>query len=398
MKKLKFMIIIFILLFLYMYISNITLIPKDIILINNESLNIRLMPFIQKIETIKTSQNNMNNKNIELKLFGKIPLKEINLNEVKDIEVVPIGKVIGLKLYTNGVLIVGFSEIENKNNTLVKTYKEDEIKEGDTIIKVNNQYIENIEDLKKIVKASKGNNLNLTLLREGSIYNSNILPVKNREDEYKLGLWVKDAATGVGTISFYEPESQEFAALGHGITDSDTDNLINIDSGELVTSKIISIKKGETGMPGEIKGTIMNQTSIGNVEKNTKFGIYGRLKNLSLLNIDINKKYKVASREEIKEGEATMLCSLDNKEVEEYKIKIEKIYTNNNIDNKSMLIKVTDERLLDLTGGIVRGLSGSPIIQNNKFIGTVTNVLVSDPSVGYAIFGDLMIKQMNSVD
>lgn len=397
MKKIKFMITIFILMLFYMYVANITLLPENIVLLNEEKLEIKLMPFIEKTETVKTSNENTNKKNIELKLFGKIHLKDMNVDILEDIEVIPIGKVIGLKLYTNGVLIVGLSEIQGENNNISKPYNEEEIKEGDTIIKINNEYVESIEHLKKIVNSSNGDSLNLTLVRDGIIFTSNIIPVKDKENEYKLGLWVKDAATGVGTISFYEPNSKSFAALGHGITDNDTDSLIDIDSGELVTSRILSITKGEKGIPGEVKGTIVNQPTIGNVEKNTIFGIYGTLNNISYLNIDLNKKYKVATRNEIKEGNAKLICSLENnKAQEEYDIIIENIYLNNNSDNKSMLIRVTDEKLIEKTGGIIRGLSGAPIIQNNKFIGVVTNVLVSDPTVGYAIFGDLMIKNLNN--
>ncbi|MCI8277724.1 MAG: PDZ domain-containing protein [Clostridia bacterium] len=255
MKNLKFMISIFVLTFFYMYVANITQIPKDIVLLDKEKLDIKLLPYIEKIETVKTSNENANNKNIELKLFGKVHLKDINVNVLENIEVIPIGKVIGLKLYTNGVLIVGLSEIENS-----KPYNEEEIKEGDTIIKIDDKYIETIEDLKEAVNNSKGNNLNLTLNRNGSIFTSNIKPVKNKEDEYKLGLWVKDAATGVGTISFYEPNSKSFAALGHGITDNDTDSLIDIESGELVTSKVISIKKGEKGVPRRNKRNYYKST------------------------------------------------------------------------------------------------------------------------------------------
>ena len=396
MKKIKFVIAIFVLLFFYMYIVNITLLPNNIILLNKKDLNIKLMPFIESVETVSTSNESVDEKNVELKLFGKIHLKEINIDILEDIEVIPIGKVIGLKLYTNGVLIVGLSEIEDENNKLLKPYNEQEIKEGDTILKINDEYIENIDHLKSIVNKSNGNSINLTLLRNGSIFTSNIIPIKNKEDEYKLGLWVKDAATGVGTISFYEPDSKSFAALGHGITDSDTDELIDIDSGELVTSRILSITKGEKGLPGEVKGTIVNQPTIGNVEKNTHFGIYGTLSNISSLNINVTKKYKVAARDEIKEGNAKIICNLENNvRPEEYEINIENIYLNNDYDNKSMLIKIIDEKLIEKTGGIIRGLSGAPIIQNNKFIGVVTNVLVSDPTVGYAIFGDLMIKNLN---
>ena len=222
--------------------------------------------------------------------------------------------------------------------------------------------------------------------------------MKTDDKEYKLGLWVKDAATGVGTMTYYEPNSKSFAVLGHGITDSDTNNLINIESGELVTSKVISIKKGEIENPGEIKGTILNQQTIGRVSKNTQFGIYGTLDNLTSLNIDTSKKMKVALRDEIKIGEAKIICSLDNSnKTKEYRIEIEKIYYDNDYNNKSMLIRVTDSELIDKTGGIIRGLSGAPIIQNGKFIGAVTNVLVSNPEIGYAIFGDLMVKEMTNM-
>ncbi len=388
MRKIKFVITIFCLLIIFMYVCNITLLPKNIVLINEEKINIKLMPFIEKKEVIKTSNDNKNTKNVEFNLFGKIYLSSINVDILEDIEIIPVGKVIGLKLYTNGVLIVGLSEMYNNEGI------EKEIKEGDTIIKINDKYVETIEDLKNIVNNSNGSSLNLTLVRDGTIVTSNIVPKKDK-NEYKLGLWVKDAATGVGTLSFYVPKSKEFAALGHGITDNDTDKLIDIESGELVTSRILSIAKGEKGIPGEIKGTIVNQPTIGTIEKNTLFGIYGTLNNISYLNIDINKKYKVATRNEIKEGNAKIICSLENnQEQEEYDIEIENIYLNNNFDNKSMQIKITDEKLIEKTGGIIRGLSGVPIIQNDKFIGVITNVLVSDPTVGYAIFGDLMIKNL----
>ena len=328
-----------------------------------------------------------------------MPLKDINITTIEDIQVVPIGKIIGLKLYTNGVLIVGMSEIEDKNNTLTKPYENSDLEEGDTILKINEQEIENIDALKEVVNKSKGDNVEITLLRNGNVVTTSIKPVETEEKEYKLGLWVKDAATGVGTMTFYEPTTKSFAVLGHGITDSDTDSLINIDSGELVTSKVISLKKGESENPGEIKGTIVNQQTIGQVAKNTQFGVYGILNNLTALNIDTSKALKVALRDEIQTGEAKILCALDDSNVaKEYAIEIEKIYKDNDYNNKSMLIRVTDEELLEKTGGIIRGLSGAPIIQNGKFIGAVTNVLVSNPEIGYAIFGDLMIKQINTVD
>ena len=185
-------------------------------------------------------------------------------------------------------------------------------------------------------------------------------------------------------------------ALGHGISDIDTEKIVEISNGELITANIISIKKGEKGNPGEIKGTIDCGNKIGEISKNTNLGVYGNVTNKNYLDIDYSNELEVAARNEIKEGKAQIICQLDNDGKKEYDIEIKKIYTTNNEDNKSMLIKVTDENLLNKTGGIIQGMSGAPIIQNGKFIGAVTNVLVNDPTQGYAVFADMMIKQMRT--
>ena len=207
---------------------------------------------------------------------------------------------------------------------------------------------------------------------------------------------MRDVAAGVGTLTFYEPSTNTFMALGHGISDIDTEQIVEISAGELITAKILSISKGEKGKPGEIHGTITNGKEIGKIYKNTNFGVYGTVTNKSYLSADLKNELEVASRDEIKTGEAEIICQLDNGKQENYKIEIEKIYKNNNFDNKSMLIKITDERLIEKTGGIIQGMSGAPVIQNGKFIGAVTNVLVNDPTRGYCVFADIMIKELHS--
>ena len=391
MKKIIIYICIFLLLIVLAYTCNISNIPSSVILLEGETLSLNTLFGVKTVQASSNIAESNNNKvNIELSFLGGFTLKQIDVNVLPETKVVPVGKVIGLKLYTNGVLIVGMTEIDGE-----KPYEYTGLKEGDTILEINNTEIDSIEKLKEVVNKSNGEELELKYLRDGTISVSNIKPVQTNTDEYKLGLWVRDAATGVGTITYYEPESGKFAALGHGIVDVDTDKLIDIESGEVVTSSIVAIKKGEQGIPGEIKGTIMNQTNIGEVTKNTDFGIYGNLTNTASLNINSQKAIDVALRSEIKTGNAKFLCTLENGVTKEYDIEIKKIYANNNSDNKSMLIKVTDEDLLNQTGGIIRGLSGAPIIQNGKFCGAVTHVLVSDPTMGYAVFGDLMIKEMN---
>ncbi|MBR0428021.1 MAG: hypothetical protein IJK18_07485 [Clostridia bacterium] len=184
--------------------------------------------------------------------------------------------------------------------------------------------------------------------------------------------------------------------FGHGITDIDTGKILNISNGKLITTRVLSIIKGQNGNPGKIQGSINEQTEIGTINKNSIFGIYGKINDISKIKIDQNRAIDVATRNEINHGDATILCSVDGEEAKEYKIQIDKIYINNDYDNKSMLIKITDEKLLEKTGGIIQGMSGSPVLQNGKFIGAVTNVLINDSTRGYVVFGDLMIKEMRT--
>ncbi len=243
MKNLRNILIIFFMIIIYIYVANICLLPQKITLLGDEKYSLKTMYGIKLLATSKTLNNNSNKIDIDVNLFGKVNLKTVSVDIIENPEIIPIGKIVGLKLYTNGVLIVGMSEIENIQNEMERPFLNSDIKEGDMILKVNDTEIDSIESLKEQVNSSDGNEINLTLIRDGSIVTSNIIPTKTEENEYKLGLWVKDSATGVGTITFYEPETKGFAALGHGITDSDTDKLIDIESGELVTSDIVSIKK-----------------------------------------------------------------------------------------------------------------------------------------------------------
>ena len=260
MKVLRNILIIFLMFIFYAYFISIDVLPNQLTLLEGEKYLVRTCYGTKILATSETVTSSEQKLNVEISLFGKIKLKTIAVTILDDIEVIPIGKIIGLKLYTNGVLIVGMSEIENIENQLENSFENADIKEGDTIIKVNNTEIDSIESLKKEVNNSKGNDITLTIVRDGSILTSNIKPIQTEENEYKLGLWVRDAATGVGTITYYEPESQKFAALGHGITDSDTDKLIDIESGELVTSKVVSIKRGESGNPRRNKRKYFKST------------------------------------------------------------------------------------------------------------------------------------------
>lgn len=407
MKKIISFILIPFLIVSLIYISDIENIPNSFIVFNNEELNIKTL-FGMKIENSKiysksnTLQTVMKNieednsvKKIKLKLFG-ITVKEISVNTMEEPEVVVLGNVIGMKLYTKGVLVVGMSEIYGQDSVSYKPYENTGIQEGDTIIEVNNNAICSTDELINCINESKGKTIKLTYVHNEEKKEVSITPVETDINSYKIGLWVRDTAAGVGTATFYDKTSNKIAALGHGILDADTEELIDVSTGELTTVDIVSVIKGESGNAGKIQGVIEKQTEIGKIIKNTSFGVFARTTNYSI--IDYKKTMKIALRNEIKIGEATLLCSLDSNEIKEYKVQIEKIYVDNNVNNKSMLIKINDKELIDKTGGIIQGMSGSPIIQNNKLIGALTHVLVQEPTKGYAIFADLMVKQMREVE
>ena len=365
-KKIKISIITTILLIIYAYTLSIQSIPENITIIEGVKINLKTIiglnaNLVEKnnvIETLAQNQEKTTNtpgkKTVKISLFENIFLKDINVDVLPKTQVIPVGNIAGIKLYTNGVLVVGMSEVEGIDNKKYKPYENTGIQQGDRIIAINNSNIKNTEELIKKVNSSKGEDIKIQYIHEQQTEECSIKPVETSKKEYKLGLWVRDSAAGVGTVTFYEPESKSFGALGHGIADIDTEQLIDIASGEFVTTKILNIIKGETGNPGRIQGTVDNQKNIGTINKNTKFGIYGKVDNISSLNIDLNKKMDVALRNEIKLGKATIMCCLENGKVEEYEIEIEKIYKENNFDNKSMLIKVTDKKLLEKTGGIIQ--------------------------------------------
>ena len=409
MKKLfKKMILLTFLLIIYVYILVISNIPDKITIFEGENISLKTifgMTVNSEDEVLEVSANSgektihkIGNETLSVSLFDKLFLKSVDVSVLPKTTVIPVGNIAGVKLYTNGVLVVGMSEIQGEDSKTYKPYENTGIEEGDTIVKVNENLVNSTDDLIEKVNMSKGEKVEIEYIHDEETKECSITPVKTSEEEYKLGLWVRDSAAGVGTVTFYEPSTQSFGALGHGITDIDTGDLLNIASGEFVTAKVLNIKKGEDGNPGKIQGTVEEQETIGEITKNTEFGIYGKIQDLSSLNIDTSKEMEVAMREEIETGKAMILCSLDNQTVKEYEIEITKIYRNNNYNNKSMEIKVTDEELIEKTGGIIQGMSGSPIIQNGKFVGAVTHVLVNSSTEGYAIFGDLMLKQSKEVN
>ena len=395
MKKIN-IIIIFFMLLVYAYIVNIINIPDKYVITNYEDYNFYTMPGIvleKVVETIGDNKvNSINKQRIKYKysLFGIKDIKETIVVKLEDIKLIPIGKLIGLKLYTNGVLVVGTSNIEDFNNNIKV---QENILEGDMIVKIGDSKISTIEEIKDVIKTNNGDDLKCTVIRDGEEIVSTIKPIQTSEKEYKLGLWVKDAATGVGTLSFVNKEDKTFFALGHSITDKDTGKIIDIDSGEIIPSEFVSLTKGEIGKAGEIRGSIINKSKIGEITKNTEYGLIGRITSLSNGNFDFNNELSILPRNKIKLGKAILMCELDEG-IKEYDIEIKKLNLDNNFDNRSMVIEVIDKELIDKTGGIIRGMSGSPIIQDGKIAGIVTNVFISNPKIGYGVFMDLVLNEM----
>lgn len=402
MKTLKKISLLFVLFFIYFYIVSIDSIPQKIVIFKGEPINISTLWGVnikRENDSIETSTSlatstfdKVGNETLEVSILDKIKVKTIDVNVLEEIEVIPVGEIVGIKLYTNGVLVVGTSAIENENGEKLKPFETTEIKEGDSIIKVNETVINSTEDLIKAINGSNGEKIQITYISNEQEQTCEITPVKDKEDKYKIGLWVRDSAAGVGTVTFYNEENESFAGLGHAITDIDTGDIINTSSGEIDDVSIASVVKGKKEEPGKIQGIIRDEKIIGSIYKNTKYGIYGKVKNIDNLELDYSKKMRVTSRQEIEIGEATILCGIEGK-VKEYKIDIQKLFLNNNYDNKCMIIKITDEELLQKSGGIVQGMSGSPIIQNGKFIGAITHVFVNDPTIGYGVFADKMIQE-----
>lgn len=405
-ENLSKIIIISILLVMLAYVTNITSIPNSIILFENEEFSIDTIAGItlkESSSTIEASSKLVENyskektsKTYNVSLLG-VNFKTITTNTIPKTKVIPLGTLGGLKLYTEGVLVVGMSEIKGEDNKIYKPYEEAGIEQGDSILEINNTEVNTTQELIQCVSKCKGEKIDVTYIKNGQILETQITPVKTDSNTYKIGLWVRDAEAGVGTITFYETTSNKFGALGHGIQDIDTQNLVEIASGELVTAEVLDVEKGKKDEPGKIEGTIEESTKIGEITQNTNFGIYGTITDKSQINLSNAQEVEVASRNEIKTGKATLICTLDNETRKEYEIEIKKIYTNNNENNKSMVVEITDQKLLEKTGGIIQGMSGSPIIQNGKLIGALTHVFVSDPTKGYALFADTMIEQITNV-
>lgn len=337
-------------------------------------------------------QLTLNTKNagsydVRLNLLGVLPVKTIQVNVVEKNRVIPCGNTVGIKINTKGVLVVGISFVEDENQVKHSPAKDAGLKAGDVILKVDETPVKNAQHFGSLIQAKKGEPVTVEYVRDQQVSKTQLSAIFS-DGSYKIGAWVRDSTAGIGTVTFIKPDTNVFAALGHGISDTDTGQLLKVANGGITHCQITSVIFADKGAPGELKG-VFSDNDIGSILENSPVGLYGKGK---LENFPNHEPVEIATRFETRTGSAQMLCSIDSDKVEAYDIEIEKVMTSSS-DGKGMIIKVVDPRLLAKTGGIVQGMSGSPIMQGGKLVGAVTHVFVNDPTRGYGIFVELMMDK-----
>lgn len=328
----------------------------------------------------------------DLKLFGVIELKSVTVNVVNQTTVIPGGQVFGIKLYTEGVMVVGMTDVDTMDGMKNPAYDAG-IRKGDILLAINGQTVNTNAEVSKAFSESDGAPLNISVKRGNTGFVAKVKPAQSRsENAYKAGLWVRDSTAGIGTVTFYDPANRVFGGLGHGICDVDTGEILPLMSGLAVKADITDITKGMRGRTGELEGKLEDY-SIGSLLINKQTGVYGILNSQP-----IGTTLPVAMSQQVHTGAATILVTLDSTGAHPYSVQIEKVSFDENSPTKNMSLRITDKVLIEKTGGIVQGMSGSPIIQENRIIGAVTHVFVNDPQRGYGIFIENMIKTAKTLD
>lgn len=323
----------------------------------------------------------------KVKLFGVLPIKNAKINVIEKQNVIPLGKAFGVKLYTQGVIIVDITDFLHDGQVQNPAYSVG-VREGDVILTYNGVEITSNEDLIAQVKKSNGQPQKAVIRRNNLTYDVDITPLTDDSDgSYRIGLWVRDSTAGIGMLTFFNSSNNTLVGLGHSISDSDTGQVMPVSTGELVSANIEGVVKGQSGSPGELLGSFIEKSIIGVLTENLKTGLVATCVTEEFSDL---KSYPVAIKDEIETGPAQIISCVDGTESKYYDIEIVK--KNNNLqETKNMVIQITDTELLEYTGGIVQGMSGSPIIQNGKIIGAVTHVFVDDPTKGYSIFIENML-------
>lgn len=324
----------------------------------------------------------------EVRLFGLIPCKKITIDVRKETKVMPVGKAVGLYIHSDGLLVLGTGKIPvSKGNEKMPSYNK--LQTGDYIYEVNGQPVVTIQDVSRVIQKNGAGKVILSVKRDSEKIKIKLSPVRAQNGTYQIGAWLREDTEGIGTLTFVT-EDNEFAALGHGINDVDTELLIHLQNGGLYPAEIDHVVKGKNGAPGQLVGVVAlgGKNKLGEIRNNTSLGITGVISNKQY-QFREEQSCEAGCKQDVKKGKATILCQLDDK-VQEYEVEIEKIHLSSE-DNKGMEIHVTDPKLLQTAGGIVQGMSGAPLLQKGKCIGAVTHVFVRDSTRGYATFLENML-------
>ena len=350
-------------------------------------------PFHISMAASSSTDETLGGTTATISLFGLLPLREVDVRIADDLRLYPGGQAVGVALRTKGVLVVGTSDLTGASSPARLAG----VKPGDVILEADGQPVANTDELTKRVAAYGGAPMPLTIQRGEDTLSLTLLPKRDGQSgEFRIGAWVRDSTAGVGTLSFYgvirEGGGVQYGALGHAITDADTQQILTVGEGEIMSADVVDVRKGQKGHPGELKGSFLRENRVlGTLTRNNPFGIYG-----TLTAPPAHPLYPdglpIGRRSTVHEGAATILCTVDAGGMKEYDVEIVEVSRKAGLSQRSMVIRVTDPELLEKTGGIVQGMSGSPIIQDGKLIGAVTHVLVNDPTRGYGLFIENMLE------
>ena len=377
--------------FTFVFIGDKTL-PDNIISYNSEVNDFSsFYSFVDNEKTQSVDYQGVSAQKTTLKLLGAIPVKDVGITDKPSGTVFVSGEAFGIKLYTDGVIVVGTKDVELDDKT-VNPAKEAGICVGDVIISINGINVYSSDDVIDAINNNNGLDYRIKVKRDGRYKNFTLKPVySNKEGCYKAGMWVRDSTAGIGTVTFYNKQSGMFAALGHQINDVDTNEIIPLLEGEAVGATVTGVQSGNKNAAGS-RCCRFEDYTVGRLMENTSCGIYGSYTSVS----DKTKEYTVAAAQEVKKGSAQIISTVDGNSPQTYDIEIVKVNYKGD-GEKDIVFKVKDDKLIEKTGGIVQGMSGSPIIQNNKLVGAVTHVIVDNPKKGYGIFAQTMYEKSNNV-
>lgn len=303
--------------------------------------------------------------------------------------VIPVGRAVGIKLFSDGVVVVGTSEVDTASGK-ADPARDCGLKEGDIITHINGEEVDSIEEVSALLQDLAGQSMSIRAIRdEKQVQLTAKAVLCSTDGAYKLGAWIRDSMAGIGTVTYYDPAAHTFGALGHGISDVDTALLMPLESGSILPATVAGVTRGKAGAPGQLKGAFDLSATLGDLRANTGGGIFGTLTDQGWVR---GAPMEAAARSEVHTGPATILANISGDTVEKFEIEIRQVFPERDGDSRDYLIEVTDPKLLECTGGIVQGMSGCPILQDGKFAGAVTHVLVDDPTKGYAISAGRMLK------